>query len=70
VFALNWKRHARPQTALSSSYQPAALAVGAAVAFGAGIYAFKGPDSVRQHDLFCARIEGVTLACRTGLLTA
>jgi hypothetical protein len=41
----------RPQTALESSYQPAALAVGAAVAFGAGVYAFKGPDSVRQHGL-------------------
>ena len=36
----------------SGSYQTAALTVGAAVAFGAGVYALKGADAVRP----CTRL--------------
>ena len=36
-----------------ASYQTAALTVGAAVAFGAGVYALKGADAVRP----CARLR-------------
>ena len=37
------------------NYQAVALTVGSAFAFGAGVYAFKGGDSVRSERLFNAR---------------
>ena len=45
----------RPAPQAAVNYQAVALTVGSAFAFGAGVCAFKGGDSVRRERLFTAR---------------
>ena len=53
--SFRWAARSQPALQAPVNYQAVALTVGSAFAFGAGVYAFKGGDSVRSNAANAAR---------------